>query len=177
MEWYGFILGALAVWRLTHLWAAEDGPFRLLARFREWMEGGRLSGLFGCFYCLSLWVAAPVALALGVGWREKLLLWPSLSATAIFLNRLMERAAPETPVYFEEPEKGERNDAMLRAGADETQPERGRAFSRGAGDEGDLRDGDVRVYGEDEFDGDGADDADDVPVRRAGGAGGGGRAG
>lgn len=147
MEWYGFVLGALAVWRLTHLWAVEDGPFRLVARFREWMEGGFLSGLLGCFYCLSLWVSAPVALAIGRGWRERLLLWPSLSAAAIFLNRLMERAAPETPVYFEEPEKGERDDALLRTGANEARPEGERECGNGAGDEGDLRNGDVRVYG------------------------------
>lgn len=177
MEWYGFILGALAVWRLTHLWAAEDGPFRLLARFREWMEGGSLSGLFGCFYCLSLWVSAPAALALGRGWRERLLLWPSLSAAAIFLNRLMERAAPETPVYFEEPEKGEHADALLRTDADEGKREWKGASGNGAGDAGDLRNRDVRIYGEDKLDGDGAADADDLPVRRAGSAGGGGRAG
>ncbi len=177
MEWYGFLLGALAVWRLTHLWAAEDGPFRLLARFREGMEGRFLSGLFGCFYCLSLWVAAPVALALGRGWREKLLLWPSLSAAAIFLNRLMERAAPETPVYFEEPERGEQSDALLRTSANQAGPERENAPGNDAGDEGDLRNGDVRIHRKNEFDGEGADDADDIPVRRTGSAGGGGRAG
>jgi hypothetical protein len=93
MRFYFLILGALAVWRITHLLHAEDGPWRLLARFRERLGSGFWSELFGCFYCLSLWIAAPLAWALGGDWGERLLLWPALSGAAI----LAERATGDEP--------------------------------------------------------------------------------
>src|SRR6185295_181672 len=54
MKWYLSLLGALAVWRITHLLSAEAGPRRLLERLRHW--AGETSSL-ACFYCLSLWVS------------------------------------------------------------------------------------------------------------------------
>jgi hypothetical protein len=41
--------------------------------------------LLDCFYCLSVWVAAPLAFLLGKSWCELALLWPSLSAGASLL--------------------------------------------------------------------------------------------
>src|SRR5207302_5380198 len=49
MKSYEFMLGVLAVWRLTHLLTDEDGPFDWIARLRR-----RAGGLMDCFYCLSL---------------------------------------------------------------------------------------------------------------------------
>jgi len=103
MNFYYLALGSLAVWRLTHLLAAEDGPFHLLAWLRRQAGSGFLGELMDCFYCLSLWVAAPFALVLGSTRREKLLLWPALSAVAILLNRFADRVAPDAPVVFENP--------------------------------------------------------------------------
>jgi hypothetical protein len=102
------IVGALAVWRVTHLLVAESGPFDVFARLRR-MAPGRL---FDCFYCLSVWVAAPLAALLVDGWRERLLLWPALSAGAILLERVTrdEPAAPAAP-YTEDPEV---DDVLLR---------------------------------------------------------------
>jgi len=42
-----------------------------------------------CFYCLSLWVALPLGLYLGITWLEKILYWLALSATAIIIQRLL----------------------------------------------------------------------------------------
>jgi hypothetical protein len=102
------ILAILAVWRLTHLIAAENGPFKLIAWLRQKTGDGFWGSLLDCFYCLSLWIAIPFALAIGVSRWQKFLLWPSLSGAAILLNRLADRVAPDsvysaTPEYFEEP--------------------------------------------------------------------------
>jgi hypothetical protein len=43
--------------------------------------------LLACFYCLSLWVALPVALLIGDRLVEALLIWPALSGGAILLER------------------------------------------------------------------------------------------
>ena len=104
MNWLEFILATLAVWRFTHLIAAEDGPFKLIA----WVRGKAGQGFWGtlldCFYCLSAWIAIPFAIAMGGSRWQKFLLWPALSAAAILLNRVADRIAPDPPVYFEEPE-------------------------------------------------------------------------
>ena len=68
MEIYWLALGTLAVWRLTHLLQAEQGPWAAVGTLRHWAEG-RLGGEpFKCFYCVSLWVALPLALLLGRHW-------------------------------------------------------------------------------------------------------------
>jgi hypothetical protein len=99
-----FILATLAVWRFTHLIAAEDGPFKTIA----WLRGKAGSGFWGtlldCFYCLSMWIAIPFAIVMGGSRWQKFLLWPALSAAAILLNRVVDRLAPDPPTYFEEPE-------------------------------------------------------------------------
>jgi hypothetical protein len=87
MPLYWLILGVLGVWRLTHLLQAEDGPFGLVLRLRRFTGDSFWGQLLDCFYCLSLWIAVPFAVSLGTGWRERLLLWPALSAAAILLER------------------------------------------------------------------------------------------
>lgn len=88
---YFFVLGALVVWRVTHLLNAEDGPWDAVVRLRRAVGNGFLGALMDCFYCLSLWVSAPVALAVGQSWLERALLWPALSAAAILLERVTQR--------------------------------------------------------------------------------------
>ena len=92
MNYYWLLLGTLCVWRLTHLLVVEDGPWRLIARLRGAADGGFWADLFGCFYCLSLWIALPFALLVGETIVERLLLWPALSAAAILLERCRFRA-------------------------------------------------------------------------------------
>ncbi len=94
---YWLVLSVLAVWRLTHLLAAEDGPWNLVFRLRELAGTGFWAGLMDCFHCLSLWFAAPAAWLIGETWKERLLLWPALSAGAILLNRLAPEPRSDEP--------------------------------------------------------------------------------
>jgi len=124
MKFYWLTLGILGVWRLTHLLNAEDGPWDLLVRWRRLVGNGFWGSLLDCFYCLSLWVAVPFSIALGRGWKERLLLWPALSGAAILLQKATEREVvkPEAPdsttnYYIEDEEKHD----VLRQG--ETTPD------------------------------------------------------
>jgi hypothetical protein len=65
-----FVLGVLAVWRVTHLLHLEHGPWGMLARGRAAAERIGLGDLVHCFVCLSLWAALPVAWWLTATWPE-----------------------------------------------------------------------------------------------------------
>jgi len=81
----------------------EDGPWNLFFRLRKRVGDGFWGQLLDCFLCLSVWIAAPLALLIGESWKERLLLWPALSAAVILLERLTQREQREPPaVYFEE---------------------------------------------------------------------------
>src|ERR1044072_3170318 len=97
-----FLIAMLAVWRVTHLFWGEDGPGDIFVRLRR-LAGRSLFGqLLDCFYCLSLWVAAPTAWLLGVTWLERGLLWFGLSGGAILLERLSERKQKPPPAIWHE---------------------------------------------------------------------------
>lgn len=102
MNLYTLVLGTLAVWRITHLFQAEDGPYDVIARLRRWAGDGFLGNLLDCFYCLSLWIAAPFAVWLGASIPEKLLLWPALSGAAILLERVTAPTPPPKEPYWKE---------------------------------------------------------------------------
>ncbi|NUM75127.1 DUF1360 domain-containing protein [candidate division KSB1 bacterium] len=105
MDFYWLLLATLSAWRITHLLQAEDGPWELMARLRRRAGASFWGELLDCFYCLSLWIAAPLAFVIGENWRERLLLWPALSAGAILLERISRREASAPPaIYFEDKE-------------------------------------------------------------------------
>ena len=114
-KFYWLALGVLCVWRVTHLFNAEDGPWDLLLRLRRSVGNGFWGRLLDCFYCLSLWIAIPLALLLGQGWEERLLLWPALSGAAILLERMTARAemTNAAPSFYEEDKE---NPDVLRQG-------------------------------------------------------------
>ena len=109
---YLLAIGVLATWRLTHLLNAEDGPGDIFVRLRRLVGDGLFGALLDCFYCLSLWIAAPVAIAIGRDIREIILLWLSISAGAILLERVTAGARPQTVEY----EEKEIDDELLRKG-------------------------------------------------------------
>jgi hypothetical protein len=103
----------LGVWRVTHLLAAEDGPWDVLVRVRRALGASLLGKLMDCFQCASLWVALPFAIALGTTTGSRAALWPALSGAAILLERLTQARATAAPVpYFEGDRENE--DGMLR---------------------------------------------------------------
>jgi hypothetical protein len=98
-----FVIGVLAVWRISLLLHAEDGPAAVFVRLRRALGRGFWGQVLDCFQCTSLWVAAPFGWLLGATWTERLLLWPALSGAAIVLERITPRGAPPPAVYIEDP--------------------------------------------------------------------------
>lgn len=104
-----FVLAALATWRVSHLIAEEDGPWNIVARTRARAGTSELGELMDCFYCLSLWVAAPAALTVTRG-RDLPSTWLALSGAACLLERATHREKGALDVLWEEPARGGRPD-------------------------------------------------------------------
>jgi hypothetical protein len=114
MQFYMLTLGILCVWRITHLLYAEDGPWDVVVQLRRAAGTGFWGKLLDCFYCTSMWVAAPFAIGLGQGLGEKLLLWFALSGGACLLQRITERTPEDEPAFYVEDEDKEEPDVLLR---------------------------------------------------------------
>jgi hypothetical protein len=115
---YRLLLGVLCVWRITHLFQAEDGPWSVIVHIRRAAGDGFFGQLLDCFYCLSLWIAAPFAWVLGRTVTERILLWLAFSGGAILAERITRRPAAEFPqtqqaIYEEDQEDQEY--AVLRS--------------------------------------------------------------
>jgi hypothetical protein len=94
--WLRCVLAALAVWRLTHLLAAEDGPWDLILRVRRALGDTIWGKMLDCFNCLSLWIAIPFACFVVSGVTDRVVAWLALSGAACLANRLGTE-----PVVFE----------------------------------------------------------------------------
>jgi len=97
-----FAIASLAVWRVTHLLNAEQGPWGLCARLRQWAGQGLLGQALACFYCLSFWVALPLVPWLTMQPASALVAWFGLSGAAILLQRLSDRAPPAAAWHEED---------------------------------------------------------------------------
>ncbi len=103
-EFDWIVIGILALWRVTHLLAVESGPGDLIGKARRLAGTGSLGELVSCFYCLSVWLAAPLAYLLAENWPHRLLLWPALSAGAILLERVTSGTQAADPIILQESE-------------------------------------------------------------------------
>jgi hypothetical protein len=108
--WLRFVLAVLATWRVTHLLASEDGPGDLVVRFRAALGETWAGKLLDCFYCLSLWIAAPAALFVSGDWAERFLSWPAVSGGACLLERAFKEAVVIEPMPATE--QGELNHVL-----------------------------------------------------------------
>jgi hypothetical protein len=100
---YKLLLGILCVWRVTHFFYVEDGPWDVVFKIRKRVGEGFWGKLMDCFCCLSFWIALLFALILGTGWLEIVLLWFGLSAGAILLEQMVFKDLGVPPaLYFEE---------------------------------------------------------------------------
>jgi hypothetical protein len=88
-----FAIASLATWRLTHLLAEEDGPGDVVVRIRSTLGEGPSGELMDCFYCLSVWVAAPVSLVVTRRRRDVPVAWLGLSGAACLIERFTGSAA------------------------------------------------------------------------------------
>ena len=92
--WFRLALAVLATWRIVTLLARDDGPWDVVARLRAALGDGPLGRMLDCFRCMSLWVAAPLALAVGRDPLECLLAWLALSGAACLIERWHAPPAP-----------------------------------------------------------------------------------
>jgi hypothetical protein len=93
-DFLDFLIGAFATWRVSALLVREDGPFDLIARLRKAIANTMPGRALECFYCTSLWVAAPVAFWLaGATWRW-VVVWLALSGAASLLERFSAAREP-----------------------------------------------------------------------------------
>jgi hypothetical protein len=92
LTWH-FALAVLATWRVTHLLAAEDGPGDIVVRFRALLGQSFAGRLMDCFYCLSIWIAAPAALFVTRHWLDWIMVWLAVSGAACQIERLGQQPA------------------------------------------------------------------------------------
>ena len=83
-----FVLAVLATWRVTHLLANEDGPADIIFRLRRRLGDGFIGILMDCFNCMSIWVAAPLALFVSTNPLNWFVSWLALSGGACLLEGL-----------------------------------------------------------------------------------------
>jgi hypothetical protein len=84
-EPFQFVLSILAVWRLTHLFSQEDGPWDLVFRLRKQLGQGFFGNLLDCFYCLSIWIAIPFAVWMSDDLITGIVHWLAISGGACIL--------------------------------------------------------------------------------------------
>ena len=90
-----FVLAVLATWRVTHLLAEEDGPWDVVVRIRQLLGNSVAGKAMDCFYCLSLWIAFPLALWIAHDLVELVVVWLALSGAACILDRATAKEKPE----------------------------------------------------------------------------------
>jgi hypothetical protein len=118
-SWFRFVLAVLATWRVTHLLASEDGPGDLIVRFRTTLGESWAGKLLDCFYCLSLWVAAPAVFFISHDLAERLFGWLAISGGAC----LLERAFKETVVIEPMPAAQEQQEEVNHVLRTQTLPD------------------------------------------------------
>jgi Protein of unknown function (DUF1360) len=105
-----FLLAVLATWRVTHLLANEDGPADVIFRLRRSLGGGFIGSLMDCFNCMSVWIAAPLALFVSQNLLSWAVSWLALSGAACLLERFGGGSAGAPPDI----QRAEGNDDVLR---------------------------------------------------------------
>jgi hypothetical protein len=118
------ILAAFATWRITHLLASEDGPGDLIYRMRAQLGTSFAGKLMDCFYCGSVWVAAPLAWMVTRRTGDWFLTWCALSGAACLLERATQRTAAQHELSYE----GETSHVLLQP--EQRQPEEELIYQR-----------------------------------------------
>jgi hypothetical protein len=99
--WFRLTISALAAWRLTHLLAAEDGPWDLIVRIRLRLGTSIWGHLMDCFNCLSLWISVPLAFFVADGMLTRFVSWLALSGAACLAEQLSTGQSAKPPIFFE----------------------------------------------------------------------------
>lgn len=89
----GLLILSLAAWRVASMLHSEKGPFAVFERFRLWTYQYEFAGeLIRCFYCLSVWVAMPFAIAYAHNFLQWFVNTLAISAAVISINAVIEAA-------------------------------------------------------------------------------------
>ena len=101
-EW---LIYSLAVWRVSSLITREDGPGDMFAKLRiklgtrfdensQEIGTSNISRGILCLWCVSLWASAPAAVVWELSHNfnlfDLILVWLALSASAIFIERVIK---------------------------------------------------------------------------------------
>lgn len=100
-----FFICALACWRLSHLLSKEDGPWDIIFRIRKQLGQGFFGSLLDCFYCVSIWIALPLALWWGTHWTLQFIGWLAISGAACLLEQATtanKNNGHQEPPYYQE---------------------------------------------------------------------------
>jgi hypothetical protein len=93
MNYLPFLVLALATWRISAMFCHEDGPGHIFKRARaEAAAVPVLRDLFGCVWCMSVWVGMFWVIS-SVVWYKPVMLVATgfaLSAVAVIVERWME---------------------------------------------------------------------------------------
>lgn len=88
VDWFVFLIAALATYRLSRLLADEEGPWSMFSKLRDltpeqssWRRGVE------CIMCVSVWVALPIAVWIAPDWQHIPLLWLALSAVTVVIRK------------------------------------------------------------------------------------------
>tara|TARA_B100001250_G_scaffold402800_1_gene416400 strand:+ start:319 stop:609 length:291 start_codon:yes stop_codon:yes gene_type:complete len=89
-----WLLASVAVWRITRMLWTERGPLDIFTKVRAKLaqRQKRMGGMFdlvSCFYCLSIWVAVPLALLLSDSIATFVISVFALSGIASLLHELI----------------------------------------------------------------------------------------
>jgi hypothetical protein len=86
-----YLLIVIVVWRLTHLFTSEDGPFDLIIKLRKLLGNSFFGKLMDCFYCLSIWIGLLCALYEGDNILEIIILTLYYSGASLLLEKLTNK--------------------------------------------------------------------------------------
>jgi Protein of unknown function (DUF1360) len=88
---YQMIISILAVWRITHLFSNEDGPWDLVFLLRKQLGQGFFGTLLDCFYCLSIWMAIPFVVWMSNDWIIGIIHWLAISGGACIIQKAVTK--------------------------------------------------------------------------------------
>ncbi|HEY6229029.1 MAG TPA: DUF1360 domain-containing protein [Verrucomicrobiae bacterium] len=93
---FRLVVAILAVWRVSHLIAREDGPFDVIIKIRASLGNGMLGRLMDCPHCLGLWIAAPFGWWVGSDAAEYAVAvaWLAIAGGASLIEHFIERNTP-----------------------------------------------------------------------------------
>jgi hypothetical protein len=97
MNWFIFLISALATYRLSLMLSSEEGPLAIFARLRRKVPPKTNPGRgIRCSFCWSVWIAAVVTLYLlwlGTITKEiSPVYWFAISGASILVHQICNRA-------------------------------------------------------------------------------------